>query len=94
MINSVTLDGSKAVLEVSPIQEVHRLSTKTPISRTAMGLVKSVAACATERIVCTRNFTNKGHGRLQIRLKAFLSKSPCQGSQKPVPAELIQLALN
>jgi len=54
-----------------------------------MALGKRVAACATERLACTRSFTNKGSGRLQIALKALLSKPTCQGSQKPVPAYLL-----
>lgn len=77
MNSSVTLDSSKAILEVIPIQEGHRFSTKIPISRTGMGLEKRVAAYATEMIACTRIFTNKGPGRLQIAVKTFLSKPLC-----------------
>lgn len=41
------------------------------------------------RFTLPRNFTNKGCGRLQIALKAFLLKTPSLWSEKPVDAYLL-----
>lgn len=43
---------------------------------------------ADHRSTLLQNFTNKGRGRLQIALKAFLSKTSLW-SQKPVHAYLL-----